>query len=124
MFEPVNIRSIIALWDKSIELAAEIFRLTDDDFMIKSFNLERLMRDIALTMSSNVGEVKNKKFSDEVVYSLAVALGCISELEELLGSLDKVKVASESSIAKSLSEMRYSIVDIIPEILNKNNVTG
>jgi len=124
MFEPVNIRSIIALWDKSIELAAEIFRLTDDDFMIKSFKLERLMRDIALTMSSNVGEVKNKKFSDEIVYSLAVALGCISELEELLGSLDKVKVDSESSIAKSLSEMRYSIVDIIPEILNKNNVTG
>ncbi|MBI2591066.1 MAG: four helix bundle protein [Candidatus Brennerbacteria bacterium] len=102
----------LIVWQKSRDLAVEIYKLTEDFPRSELYGLSIQMRRAAISISSNIAESYNRFHSKEKRQFISIAYGSGSELE------------SQIEISKLLfSKLNYQSSEVllkeIMKLLNK-----
>ncbi|HUN24482.1 MAG TPA: four helix bundle protein [Anaerolineales bacterium] len=79
MNEVKSFRDLL-VWQRSVALATEIYRVTNNFPKSESFALTSQIRRSAVSVPSNIAE-GNMRGSKEYRYFLSIALGSLAELE-------------------------------------------
>ena len=74
----------LIVWQKSIELATEIYKLTDAFPTKEKFGLVTQMNRCAVSISSNIAEGAGRNSNKEYCYFLSISQGSSFELETQL----------------------------------------
>ena len=93
----------LLVWQKGIELAEEIYKITkllpDDE----KFGLSSQMRRAAISIPSNIAEGQSRHSKKEFIHFLRIAQGSNSELETQLILCENLSFLSEKDVEFSLS---------------------
>jgi len=71
----------LKVWQKAIELAKEIYKITKDFPREEQYGLSVQMRRAAISVPSNIAEGARRKYRREYKQFLNIALGSCGELE-------------------------------------------
>lgn len=103
----------LTVWQKSMDLVEEVYRLTDKFPRAELYGLVSQMRRCAVSIPSNIAEGSRRKTSKDFSQFLAIAFGSGSELE------------TQNKIAlrlKFLKEPEYQKIDtLLQEIMKMLN---
>jgi len=105
----------LIVWQKSKNLAVEIYRLTEDFPKSELYGLTNQMRRAAISIPSNIAESYHRFHKKEKRQFLAVAFGSGSELES------QIEIAKElfSSLSyKKAEELLVEVMKILNNFLN------
>ncbi|MBI2033815.1 MAG: four helix bundle protein [Candidatus Liptonbacteria bacterium] len=104
----------LTVWQKSIQLVKEIYRVTDKFPASEMYGLVSQMRRAAISIPSNIAEGKKRKTKKDFLQFLRIADGSAAELEtqiiiakELFPKLDFSKTVS------LLEEIQKMLITII-----------
>ncbi len=93
MIEVCSYKDLI-VWQKSIDLVVEIYKITDLFPKYELFNLTTQMRRSGISISSNIAEGKGRGTRKDFSHFLKLALGSANELEtqiEIAKRLDYIE---------------------------------
>lgn len=93
----------LEVWQKSIQLVKEIYRITKTFPKEEQFGLISQMRRCAISIPSNISEGKTRHYGNEYIQFLYIALGSCSELNTQL------------IIAKELNIIKQTELDLLSE---------
>ena len=107
------------VWQKSVEFADQIYRLTASFPSDERFGLMSQLRRAAVSVSSNIAEGSGRQSSSDFIRFLSIAYGsvmeCVSQLY-IANRLNYINVESlqpllqlAETIAKMLSRLRTSL---------------
>lgn len=93
----------LIVWQKSMDLAVEIFRLTH--FFPKSelYGIVSQMRKAAVSIPSNIAEGYGRKYAKEFNQFLSIAYGSTQELETQIILSERLKLLSSNEFINSKS---------------------
>ncbi len=74
----------IKAWQKSKDIALNIYKITNDKLFKNDFDLSRQMRRCAISVSSNVAEGFERQTTKEFIQFLFIAKGSCGELRSQL----------------------------------------
>ena len=100
----------LKVWQKSIELALLVYRVTDLFPSKENFGLTSQMRRCAVSVPSNIAEGKNRRSNPEFKRFINIALGSLGELD------------TQSLLAKELqycSEINFKEISKLVEEVGK-----
>jgi four helix bundle protein len=101
----------LIVWQRSLELACEVYRLTGHFPSVERFSLTVQMRRAAISIASNIAEGHARHSRGDFRRSVSVALGSLAELEtqvELgtrLGYVDSAGVAAVRGLTEQVGRM-------------------
>jgi four helix bundle protein len=99
----------LIIWQKAVELAKEIYLVTERKGLKTDFGLKNQMRDAAVSISANIAEGFERRSRKEYLNFLNIAKGSAGELRSLLavafevGYLEKSEVDDLRNKTKFLS---------------------
>ena len=100
----------LLVWQKSMQLTTEIYRVTKDFPKEELFGLVSQMRRAAVSIPSNIAEGYGRSSNAEIVHFLYNSLGSSNELDtQLIISNEAGYITGED----------YEMVDILNEEVNK-----
>ena len=82
--QKINSYKELTLWQKSIDLVEQIFKITDKFPKSELYGLVSQMRRAAVSIPSNIAEGAGRQHTKEFIQFLAVAEGSATELETQL----------------------------------------
>jgi four helix bundle protein len=96
----------LVLWQRAVELAAEVHRVTLKLPRHELFGLAAQMRRSAVSIPSNIAEGSGRRTTREFIAFLHIARGSLSELRTQLLLASKVAyvTGSEISVAENLTD--------------------
>jgi four helix bundle protein len=96
----------LVLWQRAVELAAEVHRVTVKLPRHELFGLAAQMRRSAVSIPSNIAEGSGRRTTREFIAFLHIARGSLSELRTQLLLASKVAyvTGSEISVAENLTD--------------------
>lgn len=94
----------LIVWQKSVELAKEIYHATDNFPARESFGLQSQMCRAAVSIPSNIAEGKKRKTRKDFIQFLHIADGSAAELETQIIIAESVYPRSDFKRAKGLLE--------------------
>jgi len=96
----------LVLWQRAVELAAEVHRVTLKLPRHELFGLAAQMRRSAVSIPSNIAEGSGRRTTREFIAFLHIARGSLSELRTqlLLASEVAYVTGSEISVAENLTD--------------------
>ena len=109
----------LIVWQKSMELTAEVYRLVKLLPKEETFSISDQMRRAAVSIPSNIAEGKNRNSSKEFKQFLSIARGSTAELETQLLICNRINYFSvketESAInmCKEIGRMLYGLMESI-----------
>ncbi len=112
----------LIVWQKSMDLVEEVYRLTRLLPDEERYALSLQMRRSVVSIPSNIAEGQSRKGDKEFLNFLSYAIGSKSELETQLLICCKLDYFSEKEIEKSMSlcdeisKMIYAITDKLEKI--------
>lgn len=92
----------LEVWKLSMELCAEIYKLTNTELFSKDFGLKDQIRRSAVSVPSNISEGFERDSKNQFIYFLVVAKGSCGELRTQL------KIAKALNYIK---EKEYSLLN-------------
>lgn len=92
----------LLVWQKSMQLAVEVYRLTSKFPKEEVFGLTSQVRRSAISVPSNIAEGHGRLSKKEFRQFLGVAKGSIYELQTQLELAEKLQMASPGSIQDSI----------------------
>jgi four helix bundle protein len=107
------------VWQKSIELVKEIYKITKYFPREEQFGLISQTRRCAVSIPSNIAEGKTRQYANEYVQFLYVALGSCSELETQLiiaKELDFIKQTELDSLSEKIDHISRMIRNLIKSL--------
>ena len=104
----------LKVWQRGIELVAEIYHLTSLFPKAELYGLTSQMRRSAVSIPSNIAEGYARKHKLEYIQFLRVSFGSGAELETQLEIVKVLKLVSEKELYKSTG-----LLDEIMRMLNK-----
>ena len=104
----------LVVWQKSIDLVAEIYRLVKKLPKEELYALSNQMRRAAVSIPSNVAEGKNRSSDKEFVRFLYMARGSLAEIESQLFICVKLDYLEESD-----TKIAFELCDEVGKILNR-----
>lgn len=121
----------LKVWQRSKELAKEIFRLTYDFPKEQQYVLVSQMQRSALSIPSNIAEGRSRHSKNDFIYHLNVAKGSLAELETqiiIAYELNFIQKSNADIILVECSEitrMLYGLKDSLtqPKSYNLKPVT-
>ena len=106
----------LVVWQKSRDLAVEIYRLTEKFPKPELYGLVSQMRRAVISISSNIAESYHRFHAKEKQQFLAVAFGSGSELES---QLEVAKVLFSNLDYKKSEELLLEVMKILNNFLGK-----
>lgn len=76
----VNTFEDLFVWQRAVEFATEIYRLTERNGLKTDFGLKNQMRDAVVSIPTNVAEGFERRSAKEYLYFLNVAKGSAGEI--------------------------------------------
>ena len=103
----------LIVWQKSVLLAKEVYRLTDQLPTRENFALADQMRRAAVSIPSNIAEGNRRSTKKDYAHFISIAHGSLAELEtQLLIAHDrypKVSFQQLNSLTEEVSRMLFSL---------------
>ena len=93
----------LIVWQRSMELAEEVYRLVKKLPKEELFALSDQIRRAAISIPSNIAEGYERNSTKEYIYFLSIAKGSKAELETQLLLCTKIHYLNNSDIEKSIS---------------------
>ena len=90
----------LIVWQKSIELVSEIYRLTEKFPQSEIYGLTSQMRRAAVSIPSNIAEGYSRKSRNEYSQFIKISFGSGAELETQLILAENLKFTSAEKSAK------------------------
>ena len=90
-------RDLIA-WQKAMDLAAAVYRITETFPAREQFGLSNQMRRASVSIPSNIAEGQGRGTTKDYVHFLHIARGSLQELETQLLLSQRLSFASESDV--------------------------
>jgi len=87
----------LIVWQKSVELAVEVYELTDRFPKSEIFGLTSQMRRAAVSIPSNIAEGRRRLTQKEFIHFLTISYGSGAELETQL------EISKKLSFSKNLN---------------------
>lgn len=95
-------RDLIA-WQKAMDLAAAVYRVTEAFPAREQFGLSNQMRRASVSIPSNIAEGQGRGTTKDYVHFLHIARGSLQELETQLLLAQRLNFASEPEVHNLLS---------------------
>ena len=111
----------LVVWQKSIELVSDIYRIISDFPGNERYGLTSQMRRSAVSISSNIAEGSGRKSNKEFANFLSISLGSQYELETQLIISQNLSLLSENSVSavfERLSEIQKITYKLIEKYSN------
>lgn len=111
----------LVVWQKSIELVSDIYRIISDFPGNERYGLTSQMRSSAVSISSNIAEGSGRKSNKELANFLSISLGSQYELETQLIISQNLGLLSENSVSavfERLSEIQKITYKLIEKYSN------
>lgn len=93
----------LIVWQKAMDLAVEVYRLTDLFPKSEIYGIVSQMRRAAVSIPSNIAEGYGRKYTKEYNQSLSVTYGSTQELETQLILSERLQFAPQKEFLKSYS---------------------
>ncbi|NQU82585.1 MAG: four helix bundle protein [Parcubacteria group bacterium] len=106
----------LKVWQKSIDLVTEVYRLTERFPQSEVYGLTSQMRRAAASIPSNIAEGQKRGHPKEFVRFLYISYGSGAELEtqvEICKNLEKLKDLDYSKITSLLQEVMKMLNGLI-----------
>jgi len=111
----------LRVWQKSLELVVEIYKLTEDFPRSEAFGLISQMRRAAVAVSSNIAEGQKRGHQKEFLQFLYISYGSGAELEtqiEICKRLPKLKNL-DYTILESLLQEVMKMLNVLIGVIKK-----
>lgn len=95
----------LIVWQKSMDLVAECYRLTDAFPAREIYGLSSQLRRAAVSIPANISEGYGRQHRREYVQFLSVAAGSLAELETHLLLAERLKFASRQDLGPAMSQL-------------------
>ena len=112
----------LIVWQKSIELAKEIYNLTESFPKDEIYGITSQMRRAAVSIASNIAEGKLRGYEVEFKRFLLISFGSGGELEtqiEIAKQLDKTKDFDYLKVNLLLDEVMKMLNKLISQLASK-----
>lgn len=125
MLEMHNLKEL-KIWNKAIDLAVEVYRVTSSYPVEEKFGLTSQSRRAAVSISSNIAEGAGRSSEKEFKYFLGIANGSSYELQTQLFISNKLGLINIEDLEKllllidELQKMNYGFQNM----LNKKSSTN
>ncbi len=93
----------LIVWQKSIELVGEVFKLTSNFPKTETYGIVAQMRRAAVSIPSNIAEGSGRRFSNEWSQFYSFAYGSTLELETQLIISRDLRLAPKESFIQSFN---------------------
>ncbi len=116
----------LKIWQHSIELASNIYRITKMFPKEELYGLVSQIRRSAVSISSNIAEGAGRNSDKEFIYFLSIAHGSSFELQTQLIIAGNLGMISEIDLEQSLKaitesqKMNFKFQEMLKSRLNKN----
>ena len=104
----------LKVWQRSIELVAEIYKLTDNFPKSELYGITNQMRRAAVSVPSNIAEGYIRKHRQEYIQFLRISFGSGGELETQIIIAKKIGLSSVKNFENS-----EKLLDEVMKMLNK-----
>lgn len=108
------------VWMKSMDLAEEIYRITDTFPDREKFSMVSQLRRAAISVPSNIAEGATRNHTKEFVQFLYISLGSTSELETQLLLAKRIGyISNDEKLMNDLNIVRKLLVGLINSVKQK-----
>ena len=90
-------------WQKAMDLAAGVYRITEAFPSCEQFGLSNQLRRAAVSVPSNIAEGQGRGTTKDYVHFLHISRGSLQELETQLLLAQRLKFAAEPDVQSLLS---------------------
>jgi four helix bundle protein len=104
----------LTVWQKSIDLVTEIYKLTENFPKSEIYGLTNQMRRSAVSIPSNIAEGYARKHRQEYIQFIRIAYGSGAELETQILIANNLKLARPDKF-----ELSKNLLSEIMKMLNK-----
>lgn len=80
----------LAVWQKSCDLAVEIYRVTDEGRLARDYGLRDQLRRASVSVPSNIAEGEERESPRDTIRFLFIAKGSLAELITQLWIAEKI----------------------------------
>ncbi len=107
------------VWNASIELVKEIYRVTGNYPKTEMFNLISQIRRCAISIPSNIAEGAARNSRKEFIQFLYIALGSCAELDtQIIISKELDYIKNEEEIIGNIEKIKSKILGLIRYLRN------
>ena len=99
----------LLIWQKGIELVAEIYQLTNQFPQHELYGLTNQIRRAAVSIPSNIAEGQSRQYANEFRQFLHIALGSLSEVDTqmvLALRLSYINEGQQKAIEQQIIELK------------------
>jgi len=111
----------LKVWQKSIKLVTDIYKLTRDFPKSELYGLTNQIRRSAISIPSNIAEGSGRKSKKEYLQFLHISLGSIAELDTQLIIASNLGYLSNKDIRKDLLTIKKMLIGLIHSIERKES---
>ena len=109
------------VWKKSMDLVAEIYRMTRQFPVEEQYGLTSQLRRSAISIPSNIAEGAGRSSDKEFKQFLSIALGSAAEVETQLILAEKLEIChSTSELQSQLANIRKMLAGLSSYLSKKN----
>ena len=108
----------LIVWQKSVELAVEIYRLTDKFPGSELYGLTFQMRRAAVSIPSNIAGGRRRLTQKEFIHFLTISYGSGAELETQLEISKKLSFSKNLDYTK-IEQLLEEIMKMLNKLINK-----
>ena len=105
MLVPFGSYRDLTVWQKSVDLAADVYRLTRDFPPDERFGITAQVRRAVMSISNNIAEGHGRATRGEFLNALSVARGSANEVENCLFVSKRLELVSEAAIQPLLAQI-------------------
>lgn len=92
----------LIVWQKAMDLATDVYRVTEAFPSREQFGLTNQMRRASVSIPSNIAEGQGRGTTKDYVHFLHIARGSLQELETQMLLAQRLKFTSESEVQNLL----------------------
>lgn len=112
----INSHKDLKVWQESMILLEEIYRLTSTFPKEEQFGLISQMRRASISIPSNIAEGSGRNGYAEFIHFLYISLGSLSELETQVEISYRLKYSEENEI---ITNRIFFIKNMLSKLINK-----
>jgi four helix bundle protein len=106
-----NLYKDLTVWQKSVELIKDVYRLSETLPRSEDYNLKQQLRRAVISVSLNIAEGKNRKSRKEFANFINISVASLAEVEAIL------LICEELNYLKGTNEI-YGEIETLGKMLN------
>ena len=115
----------LKVWQESIDLVEEVYKLTNSFPNSETFALANQLRRAAVSVPSNISEGASRQSTKEFIHFLYIALGSAAEIETqaiIAQRLDYIKNSNE--VIEKITKIRKMLNALISSLKKNKTMTN